>query len=133
MMAIVAGAQPDHGGQAELQQAHQADADHLAQHELPRPDRGEQDLDDPAGLLLDHALGHHLPIQQDRDVDQDADDERQRDPGTLVLAGRLQIPYVDTGGVDGGVHRGPVAAKPVNLVVRRDLPGEHREQVPQVV
>jgi hypothetical protein len=44
--------------QEQLDQPEQADAEDLAGEQDPRRDRGEQQLHDPAGLLLDHAEGH---------------------------------------------------------------------------
>ena len=43
-----------------LRQPDHADAQHLAGHELPRPDGRQQQLDHAARLLLDHALRHQL-------------------------------------------------------------------------
>ena len=58
------------------------DPDDLAGHQLAGPDRGQQELDHPGRLLLDHARRHPDAVPEQLPVQQEHDDEgdRRRSP-----------------------------------------------------
>ena len=73
----------------ELEEADQTDAQHLAQQQLPRPHRGQQDLDDAVRLLLDDARGDDLAVYDQRRVEQCGHEDA--DHGLLRLQGRIRV------------------------------------------
>src|SRR5690606_2415577 len=77
------GYQPGAYDQEQLAESEQADAEHLPGEQMHRPDRREDHLDDPRRLLLDDAAGDHVAEPEDRDVQQQAREER--DPAAACL------------------------------------------------
>ena len=76
----------------ELQETDEADPDDLAREQAAWLDRGEQDLHDPRRLLLDHALGHHVPVLAERDPEQDAEGQAgEQVLGVLGIGGLQQL------------------------------------------
>ena len=116
----------------DLREPDHADAEHLAGHQLPRPDRGQQQLDDAAGLLLDHALRDHLAVHQQRDVDQNADDDADHEPLAARTAPRARAPARRAArGQTPGDLRG-IAAERGDLRVERHLARHGRQRGAQL-
>src|SRR5690606_200873 len=78
------GADADHDDRAEVDQPEHAQTDDLAAEELPRAHRAEQDLHDPAALLLDHAHRDHHDLPEDEHEQHQHQHDRDARPGGLV-------------------------------------------------
>jgi len=78
-------AEPGGVEQCELCQAEQPDPDQLPRQELRGPDRGEQQLDHPRRLLLDHPCRDPAPIRDQGALEHQHAEERERGarPGRL--------------------------------------------------
>ena len=75
----------ERGDERQLTDAQRADPRDLAGQQLPGPDRREQHLDHPRGLLLDHPGGHPHPVAEQLPVREQHADER--DAGVRVALG----------------------------------------------
>ena len=76
----------EHG---QLDDPEDADAEDLAHQQVARPDGREDDLDDPALLLLDDAGQDREPEAEDADEDQDGPDVGDEEARLVVLGLRL--------------------------------------------
>ena len=85
-----------------LEKADEADPDHLAREQAAGLDRCEQDLHHPRRLLLDHALGDHVPVLAERDPEHDA--EGQAGEEVLGVLGIWGLQGLDLS--LGPAHRG---------------------------
>ena len=105
----------DDGG--ELQEGRRADPEHLAGEELEGRGRGQDDLHHPAALLLGHALGDPVAVEDDGEEQEELereDDRRVRlllreRPGALLVLGWI-------GRLDRDRRRGEEG----RLLLRRD-------------
>ena len=82
----------------QLDDAEDADAEHLAHEQVARPDRRQDDLHDPALLLLDDPGQHREAETEDADEDQHGPDVgeeearlRRRSPGRAAVGGRWHL------------------------------------------
>ncbi len=76
--------------QHHLGEPDRADAEDLAEHQLERPHRRDDDLDDPRALLLEHAAHHVDAVHQHRHVD-DQHQEIGEQEGLALVASLLAL------------------------------------------
>ncbi len=91
----------------ELQEGRRADPKHLADEQLEGRGRGEDDLHHPAALLLGHALGDPVAVQDDREKQEEL--EREDDRSVRLLLGErtgARLAFGWTRGLDRDRWRG---------------------------
>src|SRR5699024_11998025 len=76
--------------QQHLGQSHQAQTDDLPGEQVPGAHHRQEDLHDPAALLLHHALADGLPQYQDEDVQQKYTHDGHHQPFVCPIGGLIQ-------------------------------------------
>ncbi len=117
--------------ECELPEAEDADAGDFPEQQLPGADRGQQEFDDAARLLLDDALRHRLPVERERDVHEDAGDDADGESLTAMGIRRLEGMHLDARCRDGAAYRLGIDVELTQFHVERRGSREEGERAAQ--